>query len=85
MEDGEKKDKAKAEEQSEFLESKEGPRRKRRRGQKKEAPEAFMANFLVGLEIYQTKMLVRHELAYSGRDQNASVSFKRAKTCVWNL
>ncbi|CAJ0919377.1 unnamed protein product [Ranitomeya imitator] len=57
MEDGEKKDKAKAEEQSEFLESKEGQRRKRRRGQKKEEPEAFMANFLAGLEIYQTKML----------------------------
>ncbi|XP_056401288.1 ryanodine receptor 3 isoform X2 [Hyla sarda] len=57
MEDGEKKDKAKAEEQSELLESKTGPRIKRRRGQKKEVPEAFMANFLAGLEIYQTKML----------------------------
>ncbi|KAG9481022.1 hypothetical protein GDO78_010331 [Eleutherodactylus coqui] len=57
MEDGEKKDKAKAEEQSKFLESKEGLRRKKRRGQKKEEPEAFMANFLAGLEIYQTKML----------------------------
>lgn len=59
MEDGEKKDKAKTEEQSEFLESKAEPRKKRRRGQKKEKPEAFMANFLAGLEIYQTKMLVR--------------------------
>ncbi|XP_053330601.1 ryanodine receptor 3 [Spea bombifrons] len=57
MEDGEKKDKAKAEEESEFLESKGGQIKKRRRGQKKEEPEALMANFLAGLEIYQTKML----------------------------
>uniref|UniRef100_A0A667YAZ0 Ryanodine receptor 3 n=1 Tax=Myripristis murdjan TaxID=586833 RepID=A0A667YAZ0_9TELE len=30
---------------------------KRRPGQKKEPPEAFMASFFAGLEIYQTKML----------------------------
>ncbi|MEE6491805.1 hypothetical protein FKM82_016384 [Ascaphus truei] len=57
MEDGEKKDKVKAEKQLEILESKVGTKKKRRRGQKKEEPEAFMANFLAGLEIYQTKML----------------------------
>ncbi|XP_053330419.1 ryanodine receptor 3-like [Spea bombifrons] len=57
MEDGEKKNKAKAEEESEFLESKQGQIKKRRRGQKKEEPEALMANVLAGLEIFQTKML----------------------------
>lgn len=33
-------------------------KKKRRRGQKVEKPEAFMANFFKGLEIYQTKLLV---------------------------
>ncbi|OCT64786.1 hypothetical protein XELAEV_18041025mg [Xenopus laevis] len=57
LEDGEKKDKVKAEEQSELVESKGNISKKKRRGQKKEESEAFMANFLAGLEIYQTKML----------------------------
>ncbi|XP_069065087.1 ryanodine receptor 3 isoform X1 [Pleurodeles waltl] len=59
LEDGEKKDKAKEEEQAESHgeEEEEARQRKRRHGQKKEKPEAFMANFLEGLEVYQTKML----------------------------
>uniref|UniRef100_A0A5F8HC19 Ryanodine receptor 3 n=1 Tax=Monodelphis domestica TaxID=13616 RepID=A0A5F8HC19_MONDO len=36
-------------------------KKKRRHGQREERPEAFMANFFKGLEIYQTKML--HYLA----------------------
>eukprot|EP00061_Rhincodon_typus_P018946 g48341.t1 len=55
-EDGEKKDKAK-EEQPVESEGKEQKERKQRRGQKKKQPEAFLANFWEGLEIYQTKIL----------------------------
>lgn len=40
------------------MEEKKAP--KKRLGQKKEPPEAFMASFFAGLEIYQTKMLVRY-------------------------
>ncbi|XP_035275276.1 ryanodine receptor 3 isoform X12 [Anguilla anguilla] len=55
-EDGEKKDKAKEEEPSEpATEEKKVP--KNRPGLKKEEPEAFMASFFAGLEVYQTKML----------------------------
>lgn len=35
---------------------------KKRINVKKELPEAFMASFFAGLEIYQTKMLVSHSL-----------------------
>uniref|UniRef100_A0A7N9AR66 Ryanodine receptor 3 n=1 Tax=Mastacembelus armatus TaxID=205130 RepID=A0A7N9AR66_9TELE len=49
-------DKAKDEPPSEpSVEEKKAP--KKRIGQKKEPPEAFMASFFAGLEIYQTKML----------------------------
>lgn len=58
MEDGEKGDRAKEEEQAEYLWAEVTKRKKRRRGQKVEKPEAFMANFFKGLEIYQTKLLV---------------------------
>lgn len=33
---------------------------KRRCGQKKEQPEAIMASFFAGLDVYQTKILVSH-------------------------
>ncbi|KYO28313.1 ryanodine receptor 3 isoform D [Alligator mississippiensis] len=56
MEDGEKQDKAK-EIQSEHLEEGKMKKKKRRRGQKIEKPEAVMANFVKALEVYQTKML----------------------------
>lgn len=58
LEDGEKEDKAKEEEQAEYLWAEVTKKKKRRRGQKVEKPEAFMANFFKGLEIYQTKLLV---------------------------
>ena len=58
MEDGEKEDTAKEEEQAEALWADATKRKKRRCGQKAEKPEAFMANFFKGLEIYQTKLLV---------------------------
>ncbi|XP_012862710.2 ryanodine receptor 3 [Echinops telfairi] len=61
MEDGEKEDKNKEEEQAEYLWAEVTKKKKRRRGQKIEKPEAFMANFFKGLEIYQTKLL--HYLA----------------------
>ncbi|MXQ88660.1 hypothetical protein E5288_WYG003832 [Bos mutus] len=61
MEDGEKEDTAKEEEQAEALWADVTKRKKRRCGQKVEKPEAFMANFFKGLEIYQTKLL--HYLA----------------------
>ncbi|XP_029937802.1 ryanodine receptor 3 [Myripristis murdjan] len=57
-EDGEKKDHDKTKEEippEPSAEEKKVP--KRRPGQKKEPPEAFMASFFAGLEIYQTKML----------------------------
>eukprot|EP00063_Salmo_salar_P056129 XP_014030964.1 PREDICTED: ryanodine receptor 3-like isoform X6 [Salmo salar] len=58
-EDEEKKDKDKAKEEtppeSPPEEEKKAP--KKRPGLKKEPPEAFMARFFSGLEIYQTKML----------------------------
>uniref|UniRef100_A0A667YLJ7 Ryanodine receptor 3 n=1 Tax=Myripristis murdjan TaxID=586833 RepID=A0A667YLJ7_9TELE len=55
---GEKKDHDKTKEEippEPSAEEKKVP--KRRPGQKKEPPEAFMASFFAGLEIYQTKML----------------------------
>ena len=58
MEDGEKEDTAKEEEKAEDLWADVTKRKKRRCGQKVEKPEAFMANFFKGLEIYQTKLLV---------------------------
>lgn len=58
MEDGEKEDKAKEEMQAEDLWAEVTKKKKRRRGQKVEKPEALMANFFKGLEIYQTKLLV---------------------------
>ncbi|TKS86518.1 Ryanodine receptor 2 [Collichthys lucidus] len=57
-EDGEKKDHDKAKDEAppeSSVEEKKAP--KKRLGQKKEPPEAFMASFFAGLEIYQTKML----------------------------
>ncbi|KFO32898.1 Ryanodine receptor 3 [Fukomys damarensis] len=55
--DREKEDKAKEEEPAELLWAEVSKKKKRRRGQKVEKPEAFMANFFKGLEIYQTKLL----------------------------
>ena len=67
MEDGEKEDTAKEEEQAEALWADVTKRKKRRCGQKVEKPEAFMANFFKGLEIYQTKLLVSTlALSHSG-------------------
>ncbi|MEQ2262380.1 hypothetical protein XENORESO_009240, partial [Xenotaenia resolanae] len=58
-EDGEKKDHDKAKDESPPQPSAEERRApKKRLGLRKEPPEAFMASFLAGLEIYQTKMLV---------------------------
>ncbi|KAM4724212.1 ryanodine receptor 3 [Anableps anableps] len=57
-EDGEKKDHDKAKDEpppQTSIEEKRAP--KKRLGLRKEPPEAFMASFLAGLEIYQTKML----------------------------
>ncbi|KAM9341381.1 ryanodine receptor 3 [Symphorus nematophorus] len=57
-EDGEKKDHDKAKDEApleSLVEEKKAP--KKRLGLKKEPPEAFMASFFDGLEIYQTKML----------------------------
>ncbi|KAH0620577.1 hypothetical protein JD844_021198 [Phrynosoma platyrhinos] len=61
IEDGEKQDKIKDDLYSEHLEVEEPKKRKRRRGQRIEKPDAIMANFLKVLEVYQTKML--HYLA----------------------
>ncbi|CAO2579482.1 Ryanodine receptor 3, partial [Lemmus lemmus] len=61
MEDREKEDKIKEEGQAEYLWAEVTVKKTRRRGQKAEKPEAFMANFFKGLEIYQTKLL--HYLA----------------------
>ncbi|XP_062823289.1 ryanodine receptor 3 isoform X1 [Anolis carolinensis] len=57
IENGEKQDKIKDDEYSEHLEIDESKKRKRRRGQKIEKPDAVMANFFKVLEVYQTKML----------------------------
>uniref|UniRef100_A0A670JW45 Ryanodine receptor 3 n=1 Tax=Podarcis muralis TaxID=64176 RepID=A0A670JW45_PODMU len=57
MEDGEKQDKIKDDMYSEHMELEEPRKRKRRRGQKVEKPDAVMANFFKVLEVYQTKML----------------------------
>ncbi|XP_014825203.1 PREDICTED: ryanodine receptor 3-like isoform X2 [Poecilia mexicana] len=57
-EDGEKKDHDKAKDEAppqHSIEERRAP--KKRLGLRKEPPEAFMASFLAGLEIYQTKML----------------------------
>ncbi|KAM9842965.1 LOW QUALITY PROTEIN: ryanodine receptor 3 [Aulostomus maculatus] len=57
-EDGEKKDHDKSKDEGPpdlSVEERRAP--KKRLGQKKEPPEAFMASFFAGLEIYQTKML----------------------------
>ncbi|KAJ8780551.1 hypothetical protein J1605_011466 [Eschrichtius robustus] len=61
MEDGEKENTAKEEEQAEAGWADVTKRKKRWCGQKIEKPEAFMASFFKGLEIYQTKLL--HYLA----------------------
>lgn len=60
-EDGEKKDHDKARDEAppeSSVEERKAP--KKRLGTKKEPPEAFTASFFAGLEIYQTKMLVRY-------------------------
>ncbi len=57
MEDGEKKDQDKGKEERRSDEKKP---LKKRRGPRKEQAEAFMAAFLAGLDIYQTKTLVRN-------------------------
>lgn len=61
MEDREKEDKIKEEGQTDYLWADVTVKKTRRRGQKAEKPEAFMANFFKGLEIYQTKLLVTEE------------------------
>ncbi|KAM7327583.1 hypothetical protein ACRRTK_013950 [Alexandromys fortis] len=61
MEDREKEDKIKEDGQAEYPWTEMTVKKTRRRGQKAEKPEAFMANFFKGLEIYQTKLL--HYLA----------------------
>ncbi|XP_056914898.1 ryanodine receptor 3-like isoform X8 [Takifugu flavidus] len=58
LEDGEKNNHAKTKDdapQGSSVEEKKAP--KKRPGQKKEPPEAFMASFLASVEIYQTKIL----------------------------
>lgn len=60
-EDGEKNDQDKAKElltERSSEEEKKPPKRKC--GQKKGQPEAIMASFFAGLDIYQTKILVSH-------------------------
>lgn len=57
-EDGEKKDHDKAKDEAPQESSVEKKAPKKRLGQRKEPPEAFMASFFAGLEIYQTKTLV---------------------------
>ncbi|KAK2879234.1 hypothetical protein Q8A67_020025 [Cirrhinus molitorella] len=59
VEDGEKKDQDKSKEEplSDSLSDEEKKPLKKRRGQRKEQAEAFMAAFLAGLDIYQTKTL----------------------------
>lgn len=57
MEDGEKEDRDK-EEQVEALWAEVTKKKSRWHGSRVEKPEAFMANFFKGLEIYQTKLLV---------------------------
>lgn len=60
-EDGEKKDHDKSKDEGPPERSAEEKKaRKKRLGPRKEPPEAFMASFFAGLEIYQTKMLVRN-------------------------
>lgn len=44
--------------QGSSVEEKKAP--KKRLGQRKEPPKAFMASFFASVEIYQTKILVRH-------------------------
>uniref|UniRef100_A0A8B7TV62 Ryanodine receptor 3-like n=1 Tax=Castor canadensis TaxID=51338 RepID=A0A8B7TV62_CASCN len=61
MEDREKEDNVKEEGQVEPLWAAGTKKKKRRHGQKVEKPEAFMANFFKGMEVYQTKLL--HYLA----------------------
>lgn len=58
--DGEKKDHDKAKDEAPQESSVEKKAHKKRLGQKKEPPEVIMASFFAGLEIYQTKMLVRY-------------------------
>lgn len=61
-EDGEKKDHDKSRDEAPHESSVEERRAlKKRLGQRKEPPEAFMASFLASLEIYQTKTLVSPE------------------------
>lgn len=72
-EDGEKKDHDKSRDEApheSLLEEKKAL--KKRLGQRKEPPEAFMASFLASLEIYQTKTLVR---------QNCQTI--QENTCFW--
>lgn len=58
-EDGEKKDHDKSRDEAPRESSVEEKKAlKKRLGQRKEPPEAFMASFLASLEVYQTKMLV---------------------------
>lgn len=60
LEDGEKKDLDKNKDESPPDTPAEGEKRppKNRPRKKENPPEAFMASFFAGLEIYQTKMLV---------------------------
>lgn len=61
-EDGEKKDHDKSRDEAPHK-SLVGEKKalKKRLGQRKEPPEAFMASFLASLEIYQTKTLVSQD------------------------
>lgn len=56
VEDGEKKDQDKGKKDN--MTDEEKKPLKKRRGQRKEPAEAFMAAFLAGLDVYQTKTLV---------------------------
>lgn len=61
-EDGEKRDHDKSRDEAPHESSLEEKKvLKKRLGQRKEPPEAFMASFLASLEIYQTKTLVSQE------------------------
>lgn len=67
-EDGEKKDHDKSRDEAPHDSSLEEKKAlKKRVGQRKEPPEAFMASFLASLEIYQTKTLVSRGPSHSTR------------------
>lgn len=82
MEDGEKEETA-GEEQAKALWAEATKKKKRRRGQKVEKPEAFMANFFKGLEVYQTKLLV--SAAARGHLREMAAGFGMCQGRTWGL